>query len=261
MRREAVAATNSPPQSVGKVLVVTPTYDEAENLEAFVARLFAFAPGAELLVIDDASPDGTGELADRLAAKDARIKVLHRAGKLGLGTAYREGFRWALDHGYDVVLEMDTDLSHDARHLSAMFRALVAGADVVVGSRAIPGGGIVGWGPVRHLLSRGGSAYARLVLGSRVRDLTTGFKAYTRRALEAIQPDSLTSNGYAFQIETTHRAERAGLTIVEVPIVFVDRRVGRSKMSGEIVLEAVFGMWRLKRRIAEVGIAPKGPFG
>ena len=229
-----------------RVLVVSPTFNERSNLERLAERLFAAAPDAHLLVVDDASPDGTGALADALAARDPRIQVLHRAGKLGLGTAYVDGFRHALAHGYDVAVEMDADLSHDPRHLSALLGALAGGADVAVGSRNVPGGGIVGWGPGRYVLSKGGSLYARLVLGVRVRDLTTGFKAYTRAALEAIEPESIRSNGYSFQIETTYRALRKGLRVVEVPIVFVDRRAGASKMSRRIFAEAVLEVWRLR---------------
>ncbi|HZO12327.1 MAG TPA: polyprenol monophosphomannose synthase [Polyangiaceae bacterium] len=229
-----------------RVLVVTPTYDERDNLEPFCDALFAALPSAHLLVIDDASPDGTGALAAELASRDERIRVSHRARKLGLGTAYVSGFLRALDDGYDVVVEMDADLSHDARALPDLLAALERGADVAVGSRNVPGGGIVGWGPGRLLLSRGGSFYARSILGVAVRDMTTGFKAYTRSALEAIDVASLRSEGYAFQIETTYRALRRGLTVVEVPIVFTDRRAGRSKLDRSVVLEAVVAPWRLR---------------
>ncbi len=228
------------------VLVLTPTYNERDNLEPFIGDLFGVLPDAHLLVIDDSSPDGTGELADELAAGDERISVLHRPRKLGLGTAYVEGFRYALHHDYDTVFEMDTDLSHDARHLPSFLRALAEGADVAVGSRNIVGGGVVGWGLRRHLISRGGSIYARAILGVGVRDLTTGYKAYTRRALEQIDVESLRSDGYAFQIETTYRALCRGLQVVEVPIVFVDRRVGRSKLDGKVFAEAIFAVWRLR---------------
>jgi dolichol-phosphate mannosyltransferase len=231
---------------VGKVLVVTPTYDERENLRDFVASLLAAVPHAALLVVDDASPDGTGALADELAQDDRRVHVLHRAAKLGLGTAYVEGFAWGLARGYDVFVEMDADGSHDPRALPAMLEELASGADLVVGSRNVPGGGVVGWGPGRHLLSKGGSLYARLVLGVATRDLTTGFKAYRRAALEAIEPTSLRSNGYAFQVETTYRALVRGLRVVEVPIRFVDRRVGRSKMDARIFAEAVVGVVRMR---------------
>lgn len=229
-----------------KVVVLTPTYQERENLRPFVRALFAVLPTAELLVIDDNSPDGTGHLADELASVDPRISVLHRPLKGGLGSAYVAGFRHALSCGYDVVIEMDADLSHDARHLPSFLRAIAAGADVVSGSRSVPGGGIVGWGPARSLLSAGGSAYARAILGIDVRDLTTGFKAYTRRALLAIEVETLTCNGYAFQIETTFRALQADMSVAEVPIVFVDRRVGESKLDYKVVVEAVLAVWRMR---------------
>ena len=229
-----------------RVLVLTPTYDERDNLERFVQALFDVLPDAHLLVIDDASPDGTGHLADDIASLDPRVSVLHRPAKLGLGSAYVAGFRHALAHDYEVVLEMDTDLSHDARHLPAFMEALDQGADVVVGSRAIAGGGVVGWGLGRHILSAGGSLYARTVLGIDVRDVTTGYKAYSRRALEALDVDALRSSGYAFQIETTYRALQAGLSVVEVPIVFVDRRVGRSKLDRRVFGEAVLAPWRMR---------------
>jgi dolichol-phosphate mannosyltransferase len=174
------------------------------------------------------------------------VSVLHRSGKLGLGTAYVEGFRWALARGYDAVFEMDADLSHDPRYVPAFVRALEAGADLVLGSRNVPGGGVEGWGLGRHVLSKGGSLYARTILGVGIRDLTTGFKAFSRRALQAIDIESLRSNGYSFQIETTYRALRAGLRVVEVPIVFVDRRAGQSKMSRRIFAEAVLEVWRLR---------------
>jgi len=225
---------------------VTPTYDERDNLERFIEQTLAVAPGAHVLVVDDASPDGTGELADALASADERVRVLHRSHKRGLGTAYVEGFTAHLDAGYTHFFEMDTDLSHDPKYLPAFFERFAAGADVVVGSRNVPGGGVEGWGPGRYLLSRGGSAYARTILGVGVRDLTTGFKGYTREAIAALNLSTIGSNGYAFQVETTYRALRAGLRVDEVPIVFVDRRVGQSKMSYGIFLEAVFMVWRLR---------------
>lgn len=226
-------------------LIVTPTYNERDTLPRFVEAALAAAPGAHLLVVDDASPDGTGKAADALAAREPRVSVLHRAGKYGLGTAYVEGFSTHLGD-YRHFVEMDADLSHDPAHLPRFFSALAGGADVVIGSRNIPGGRVEGWGLGRHLLSKGGSLYARAVLGVGVRDLTSGYKAYTRRALEAIDLASIRSNGYSFQIETTYRALRAGLNVVEVPIVFFDRRAGHSKMDRGIVLEAVGVVWRLR---------------
>lgn len=233
-----------------RVLIITPTYDERDNLEAFVDGVFAVLPEANVLVVDDASPDGTGELADALAARDPRIEVLHRAGKLGLGSAYVEGFRLGLGRGYDVLFEMDTDLSHDPAYLPDFLEAIAGGADLVIGSRNVPGGGVEGWGPGRHVLSRGGSLYSRVILGLAVRDLTSGYKAFRRSALEAIDLDSVQSEGYAFQVELTYRAILRGLRVVEVPIVFVDRRVGQSKMSRRIFAEAVLMMPRLRFRAA-----------
>ncbi len=229
-----------------RALIVIPTYNEADNLAAFVAAVLRAAPAASVLVVDDASPDGTGRLAEGLAASEPRLHVLHRPGKLGLGTAYVDGFRWGLARGYDLFFEMDADFSHDPAHLPGFFEAVARGAEVVVGSRNMPGGGVRGWGPGRLFLSKGGSLYARAVLGSPVRDMTTGYKAYTREALAAIDLDSLRSNGFAFQVETTYRALRQGLRVVEVPIVFVDRRAGRSKMNGAIFLEALLGVFRMR---------------
>jgi len=229
-----------------RILVLTPTYDERANLPRFVRALFATLPAAELLVIDDASPDGTGALADRLAADDRRISVIHRPRKEGLGSAYVAGFERALAEGYDVVVQMDTDLSHDARHLPRLIDALEGGADVALGSRNVPCGGVVGWGPGRRLLSAGGSLYARTILSVPTRDLTTGYKAYRRHALLAIDVGTLRCNGYAFQIETTYRALMRGLVVREVPVVFVDRRVGRSKLDRRVFLEAVVAPFAMR---------------
>ena len=228
------------------VLVITPTYNEQDNLRAFVERVLGALPEAHLLVVDDASPDGTGELAERLATEDARVRVIHRPAKLGRGTAYLEGFRYALAERYDVAFEMDADLSHDPAHFPAFLRALDAGADVVSGSRNVPGGGVRGWGVARHVLSKGGSLYARAILGVPVRDLTSGYKAFRADVLRSIDLGTLRSEGYSFQIETTYRALRRGLRVVEVPIVFVDRRAGHSKMSRRIFAEAVLEVWRLR---------------
>ena len=193
-----------------RILVVTPTYDERENLEPFVARVHAAVPEAHVLVVDDASPDGTGRLADRLAASDDRVHAMHRPGKLGIGTAYVAGFEWGLREGYDVLVQMDTDLSHDPRFLGPMLGELDRGADVVLGSRNVAGGGVEGWGPGRHLLSKGGSLYARAILGLPIRDLTGGFKAWTREVLEHLGLEQVRSEGYSFQIEMTWRAVRRG---------------------------------------------------
>jgi dolichol-phosphate mannosyltransferase len=229
-----------------RVLIITPTYNERDNLEPFLAAVFEVLPEAHVLVVDDASPDGTGELADAVSARDPRVQVLHRPGKLGLGTAYLQGFAWALERPYDVFFEMDTDLSHDPVYVPSLLRAIEAGADVVIGSRNVPGGSVEGWGPGRHFMSQGGSVYARWVLGISVRDLTSGYKAFTRRALERIDLGAVRSNGYAFQIELTYRALRRGLRVAEVPIRFIDRRAGQSKMSRRIFAEAAGMVWRLR---------------
>ena len=230
-----------------KTLVVTPTYNERENLPTFVASVRGSMREADVLVVDDASPDGTGDIADSLAAEDPQVHVMHRAGKLGLGTAYVQAFQWGLARGYERFFEMDADLSHDVRYLPDFVRALDGGADVVIGSRNIPGGGVHGWGPLRHFVSKGGSLYSRTILGLPVKDLTSGYKAFTRRALEAIDLSSIRSNGYSFQIEMTYRAHLRGMRIEEVPIVFVDRRVGHSKMSKKIFAEAIGVVWKLRR--------------
>jgi dolichol-phosphate mannosyltransferase len=229
-----------------RALIVTPTYNESTNLERFVSEVRAAAPHADLLIVDDASPDGTGELADRIAENDPQVRVMHRAGKLGLGTAYVKAFRWGLERDYQHFFEMDADLSHQPRHLEAFFRELRDGADVVVGSRNIPGGAVLGWGLGRQVLSKGGSLYSRLILGVSVHDLTTGYKAFQRRVLETISLETVHSNGYSFQIEMTYRALRRGFRVVEVPIVFVDRTLGQSKMNGRIFAEAVGVVWRLR---------------
>jgi dolichol-phosphate mannosyltransferase len=229
-------------------LIVTPTYNERANLEAFVEATLGVAPGAHILIVDDNSPDGTGALADELAARDKRVRVLHRPSKLGLGTAYTAAFQLGLHEGYRHFFEMDADLSHDPRHLPDFFRELEAGADLVIGSRNIPGGNVMGWGAGRHALSKGGSLYSRLILGVAVRDLTSGYKAFQRNALRAVVAESVVSNGYSFQIEMTYRALLLGMTVKEVPIVFVDRQVGASKMDRKIVLEAVTTVWKLRLR-------------
>ncbi len=229
-----------------RTLIVTPTYNERDNLPLFVAAVRQAAPEADILVVDDNSPDGTGAVADALAAADSHIRVMHRPGKLGLGTAYTDAFAQGLKEGYDRFFEMDADLSHDVRFLPDFFKALDEGADVVIGSRNIVGGGVEGWGLGRHFISKGGSVYSRAILGLAVKDLTSGYKAFSRRALEAIDLRSVRSNGYSFQIETTYRAVLRGMLVKEVPIVFVDRRAGKSKMSRRIFVEAIGVVWRLR---------------
>ncbi|MDD5306057.1 MAG: polyprenol monophosphomannose synthase [Deltaproteobacteria bacterium] len=228
-----------------RTLIVTPTYNERENLEKLVEGIRENAPHAHLLVVDDGSPDGTGDLAEKLGRGDERIRLLRRPGKMGLASAYLDGFKLALEQGYEVVMEMDADLSHDPRHLPAMLGALDR-ADVAIGSRGVPGGGVEGWGPMRHFISKGGSLYSRLILGMPVRDMTTGFKAWKAGVLRAMPLDEVKSEGYAFQIELNYRALRLGFRIEEVPIIFVDRRAGQSKMSSHIFAEAMWMMWRLR---------------
>jgi dolichol-phosphate mannosyltransferase len=223
---------------VPKATVCLPTYNERENLEAM---LHALAPlGVAVLVIDDDSPDGTGEIADRLAQELDFVSVLHRDRKEGLGPAYLAGFRRALADGADYVLEMDCDFSHDPQVVPSLLAACEDGADVALGSRYVPGGGTENWGIGRRIVSWGGSFYARAILGVRVRDLTGGFKCFRRRVLETLDLDAIHSKGYAFQIETTYRALRKGFRVAEVPIRFVDRTAGHSKMSRAIFLEAVW---------------------
>lgn len=227
-------------------LVVIPTYNERENLKPLCEQVLQSLPCCDVLIVDDNSPDGTGALADQLSEREPRIKVLHRSGKLGLGTAYIAGFRHALSHDYEYVFEMDADFSHDPAYLPALLNAAKEGADVVIGSRRVPGGGTENWGVGRQVMSAGGSLYARTILGLPVRDLTSGFKCFRRRVLETIDLDAVRSNGYSFQIELTYRAAQAGFRVAEVPIVFVDRRVGQSKMSGSIFREALTMVWKLR---------------
>ena len=222
------------------ICVCLPTYNERENLERMVDALRNVLGEEDIvLVIDDNSPDGTGEIADRLAEERRSMHVLHRPHKEGLGPAYLDGFRRALELGADLIFEMDCDFSHDPGDVPRLVAA-AENADLVIGSRYVDGGGTRNWGAVRRFISRGGSLYAQLLLGVGVRDLTGGFKCYRRLVLETIDLDAIHSKGYAFQIETTYRALRRGFRVVEVPIVFVDRQVGGSKMSKAIVLEAVW---------------------
>ena len=234
----------------GPPWVILPTYDEVESLARVVAGVRAALPAARVLVVDDASPDGTGALADRLAAGDPLVSVLHRPAKSGLGRAYAAGFARALAAGAGHVVEMDADGSHDPADLPRLLAAAEAGADVVLGSRYVPGGGVVGWGPLRRALSRAGCAYARRVLGVDVGDLTGGFKCFRAEALEAVDARSARAQGYAFQVELTWRALQRGLRVREVPIVFRERRQGRSKMSARIALEAAWQVPALRVRAA-----------
>jgi dolichol-phosphate mannosyltransferase len=235
------------------VWLVLPTYNEASNLEPIVdAARERLAPPRHLLVVDDSSPDGTGEIADRLATAHPDVSVLHRPRKRGLGPAYVAGFREALAGGADLIAQMDADLSHDPADLPRLLAA-AGEADLALGSRYVPGGGVEEWGPLRRFVSRAGCAYARTLLGVGVHDLTGGFKVFRRTVLEAIDLDSISTSGYAFQVETTYRAIRAGFSVVEVPIVFRDRRVGESKMSKRIVLEAAWRVPAMRMDLARGG--------
>ena len=235
------------------VVVIIPTYNERENLEPVAARVAAAAPAADVLIVDDSSPDGTGELADKLAAADARIHVLHRPRKSGLGAAYVAGFGWALDRGYDAVVEMDADGSHQPEDLPRLLAGLDQ-ADLVVGTRWMPGGKIVNWPRSREILSRGANIYTRVMLGIAVRDATGGFRAYRAGTLRAIPLDKVVSQGYCFQIDLTLRTIQAGLTVAEIPITFVERARGHSKMSNAIVREAFWrvAVWGVSGRTARL---------
>jgi dolichol-phosphate mannosyltransferase len=225
----------------GRVLVVVPTYDERLNLEPVVGRVRSAVPAADVLVVDDASPDGTGEIADGLAAEDDQVHVLHRVGKQGLGSAYLAGFGWGLQRGYDVLVEMDADGSHQPEQLPDLLAAL-ADADLVLGSRWVSGGSVVNWPRSRELLSRGGNTYVRVALGLQLRDATGGFRAFRRETLDKLDLDAVASQGYCFQVDLARRAVSQELRVVEVPIEFVEREHGVSKMSGAIVREA---LWRV----------------
>jgi len=231
---------------MSRVLVIIPTYNERDNLQPIVAAALAQLPEANVLVVDDGSPDGTGKLADQLAAADPRIHVLHRTSKQGLGGAYIAGFRWALARDYAFVFEMDADFSHDPRYLPELLAAAERGADLVIGSRYVTGGGTRNWGLGRRVISKGGGTYARTVLGLSVQDPTGGYRCFRRRVLESLDLGSVRTQGYGFQIEMTYRAVKRGFQIEEVPIVFEDRRVGQSKMSRKIFVEAMTMVWRLR---------------
>jgi dolichol-phosphate mannosyltransferase len=251
---EAVTSESQHRGPVGPVAVIIPTYNEAENLESIVARVRAAVPAADILVTDDNSPDGTGDIAEKLALTDDHVHVLRRPGKQGLGAAYLAGFGWALDRGYGAMVEMDADGSHDPAELPALLTAL-EDADLVVGSRWVRGGTVLNWPRSRELLSRGGNAYARRMLGLSVHDATGGFRAYRAATLHDIELHSVTSQGYCFQIDLTLRSIRAGKTVVEVPITFTERTQGSSKMSRAIVAEALWRVtvWGIAARLGRGG--------
>lgn len=226
---------------LGRALVIIPTYNEAENIKPIVSRVRAAVPEADILVADDNSPDGTGKLADEIAAADDQVHVLHRQGKEGLGAAYLAGFRWGMDHDYGVLVEMDADGSHQPEELPRLLTALKS-ADLVLGSRWVPGGRVVNWPKSREMISRGGSTYSRLLLGLQTRDVTGGYRAFRTETLQGIGLDEVASQGYCFQVDLARRAIESGFHVVEVPITFVDREIGDSKMSRDILVEA---LWRV----------------
>ena len=250
-------------EEIGRTLVVIPTYDERATLPTVLRRLSKAVPEAHVLVVDDDSPDGTGAVADEFAAADNRIHVLHRGAKTGLGAAYVAGFRWALERGYDVVVEMDADGSHAPEDLPRLLHALAddsrgAGPDVVLGSRYVPGGRVVNWPQYREWLSRGGNYYSRVALGVSIHDVTGGFRAYRRRVLDCLDLSTVASQGYCFQVDLAWRAVRAGFAVVEVPIVFTEREQGQSKMNGTIVREALWRVtvWGVQRRLERLRRRP-----
>ncbi|MDQ8703373.1 polyprenol monophosphomannose synthase [Streptomyces sp. LHD-70] len=239
---------------LGTALVIIPTFNEAENIKPIVSRVRAAVPEAHVLVADDNSPDGTGKFADELSAEDDRVHVLHRKGKEGLGAAYLAGFRWGIENGYGVLIEMDADGSHKPEELPRLLTAL-KGADLVLGSRWVPGGRIVNWPKSREIISRGGSLYSRLLLDVPLRDVTGGYRAFRKETLEGLGLDEVASQGYCFQIDLARRALKAGYHVIEVPITFVEREYGDSKMSRDIALEALWRVaaWGVEERANKIG--------
>jgi dolichol-phosphate mannosyltransferase len=228
-----------------KTLIIIPTYNEMENLPSLLKDIFSYAPTTDILIVDDHSPDGTGDLAEQISTQDARVHVLHRSGKLGLGTAYIAGFHYALAHAYEAAFEMDADFSHDPRYLPDFFQKIEQ-ADLVIGSRYIPGGCTPNWSLLRRFISGGGNLFARTVLGLTVRDCTAGYRCYRRTVLESVAFETIRSQGYGFQVEMAYRVEKQGIKIVEIPIVFMDRRVGKSKMSHAIFVEGFINVVRAR---------------
>jgi dolichol-phosphate mannosyltransferase len=245
-----LTASDLPRSPLGKVAVIIPTYNERENLESIVGRVRASVPAADILVVDDSSPDGTGEIADKLSAHDDHVHALHRGGKSGLGAAYIAGFGWGLERGYGALVEMDADGSHDPAELPGLLTAL-QDADLVIGSRWVAGGTVTNWPKSREILSRSANMYTRLMLGIGVRDATGGYRAYRAETLRQIGLDQVLSQGYCFQIDLTLRAARAGLTITEVPIRFTERTRGASKMSRAVIAEALLRVtqWGVTSRL------------
>ncbi|HKU12242.1 polyprenol monophosphomannose synthase [Sinomonas sp.] len=243
-----------------RILTIIPTYNELESLPKTLGRLRSAVPASDVLVADDNSPDGTGDLADRIASEDPQVHVMHRRGKEGLGAAYIAGFRWALERDYDVIVEMDADGSHQPEQLPRLLDAVEAGADLVIGSRWVQGGTVVNWPLYRQLISRTGSTYARTMLGLKIKDMTAGYRAFRRTTLEKLDLDSVESVGYGFQVDLAWRVAKMGLKVVEVPVTFVERELGSSKMSGNIVVEAMLNVtkWGLADRLKQLSGRKQG---
>jgi dolichol-phosphate mannosyltransferase len=241
-----------------KTLIIIPTYNEVDNLRPLLKELFTYAPETDVLIVDDNSPDGTGQLADEIHNENPQVHVMHRAGKLGLGTAYIAGFKYAIEHGYDAAFEMDADFSHDPRYLPD-FLNKIEQADLVIGSRYIPGGDTPNWSFSRRIISGGGNIFARFMLGLPIHDCTAGYRCYRREVLERIDLDTVESQGYAFQVEMAYRVRRQGFKIVETPIIFMDRRVGKSKMSRAIFLEALTYVVRTRLGLNKKPTGPSSP--
>ena len=246
-----------------KILIIIPTYNELDNLRPLLQEIFSYVPNIDILIVDDNSPDGTGQLADEICGENPHVHVLHRTGKLGLGTAYIAGFKYAIERNYDAAFEMDADFSHDPRYLPNFLKA-IENADLVIGSRYIPGGNTPNWSLLRRFISGGGNLFARFMLGIPVQDCTAGFRCYRRKVLESIDLDRIQAQGYAFQVELAYRTTQQGFKVVETPIVFMDRRVGKSKMSSTIFFEGF--LWVLRTRFskqppAQASINPQAPVG
>jgi dolichol-phosphate mannosyltransferase len=237
-----------------KTLIIIPTYNEYDNLRPLLDQIFTYAPISDILIVDDNSPDGTGKLADEISAQNPRVHVMHRTGKLGLGTAYIAGFKYAVEHHYDAAFEMDADFSHDPRYLPDFLRAIES-ADLVIGSRYVKGGGTPNWSLLRRFISGGGNIFARVMLGIPVHDCTAGYRCYRRQVLESIGLDTIESQGYAFQVEMAYRVYKRDFRIVETPIIFQDRRVGKSKMSRAIFLEGF--IWVARARLGKTSATRK----
>jgi dolichol-phosphate mannosyltransferase len=237
-----------------KTLIIIPTYNEYDNMRPLLEQIFTYAPASDVLIVDDNSPDGTGKLADEMAAQNPQVHVMHRAGKLGLGTAYIAGFKYAVEHQYDAAFEMDADFSHDPRYLPDFLKAIES-ADLVIGSRYVTGGGTPNWSLLRRFISGGGNIFARVMLCIPVHDCTAGYRCYRRQVLESIGLDSIESQGYAFQVELAYRVYKRGFKIVETPIIFLDRRVGKSKMSRAIFLEGF--TWVVRARLGKTSATRK----